>query len=153
MAAASIGLSLSVRGSRSIRDRSNYVLRYNLESNYNFTTNKHGGKDVNLRSLGKIVTSFSDVNVAVILIDKEFLTDTNSTFADMLQRFDQSKGEHYVIAEFRTNTGSHFAILDGIAKNSEGDVILNYREQYDGFRGKKFTIADILSLRVVIPLD
>jgi RHS repeat-associated protein len=51
MAAASVGLSLSGRYSRSVRDRSSDVLRYNLENNFMFTGNERGGTDVNLKSL------------------------------------------------------------------------------------------------------
>jgi hypothetical protein len=145
MAAVSVGGSIRVENKDETHSGSFIPnvnsLDYNIEKYFSFPANgKPNGTDVYVADLERLIGDVSGKKIKVETI--------TSRFGANLKELALSEQSVHIIAEFKTDYGSHFEALDGISFGQYGSITLNYREQSDDF-SQKFTMRDLISLRVV----
>jgi hypothetical protein len=144
MAAASVGFSL-----KHMRDDGTYStvqsgatdnpLDFNKEGYFHFKTpGSNKGTDVFLNDAG--VPVVRDASGKAIKHESGTRSD--------LWKFQNDSKRYLIIAEVKTNDkgGRHFIVLNSIRHGPYQSTVLDYTEQYDGFKDRKFTSADIVSI-------
>ena len=152
VAGVSVGLALADDSNYGRWGKASDMLEaVNKEGNFSFDENSKGGIDVNLSEAGieKIIESLYGNDVS---IDRTWGKDDA---VKKLANIDTSDTESYVIGEFKMGEESHFLPLQGLKKDSDGNVTgFEYTESYEEFRQGKFSSTkDLKSIIIITERD
>ena len=120
----------------------------NKEKYFGIPKNSRGGKDVFLSIDGgfkDMIEDFTGVEVSISRIDG------NKAALEVLSKIDNDNSESYIIAEFETESGSHFLPIQGVKRDPYGNIVaFDYTESYEGFPNEYFEFKHQLLQSIIV---